>query len=71
MRKSSLLVVGLYLTGCTILADDATVRPKQNAVAQAVTPQDAEFFEAKIRPILERALFQVSRAQQAGIGTTA
>ena len=57
MRKSSLLVVGLYLTGCTILAGDATVRPKQNAVAQAVTPRDAEFFEAKIRPILSEYCF--------------
>jgi uncharacterized protein DUF1553/uncharacterized protein DUF1549/cytochrome c len=58
MRISSLLAVVSCLTGWPVSVGEEAVAPQINAVVQAVAPEQAEFFEARIRPVLIEHCFK-------------
>lgn len=65
MRFSPLIAAGLYLTGLPALAGDDNVRTGPLPVAD----QHAEFFEARIRPVLAEQCFPCHgpKKQQSGL----
>jgi Protein of unknown function (DUF1553)/Protein of unknown function (DUF1549)/Planctomycete cytochrome C len=69
MRVSLLLIAELCLTVSVASADDQTVPSKPKRESSRVTPEHAEFFEARIRPILAEHCVSCHgpKKQQAGL----
>jgi hypothetical protein len=69
MRISFVLAVGLYLTGWTASADDHAVAAKAEPDVRGIAPEQAEFFEAKIRPVLVEQCFKChgSKKHESGL----
>jgi Protein of unknown function (DUF1553)/Protein of unknown function (DUF1549)/Planctomycete cytochrome C len=69
MRVSSFLVIGVYLAGLIHSAGAHAGAPKTRVTEQVVPSEHAEFFEAKIRPILEEHCYKChgARKQESGL----
>ena len=69
MKVSFLLTVGFCLTCSAILTADETGAPRITADGQSISPQQVEFFEAKVRPILAEHCFKChgTKKQEAGL----
>ncbi len=64
-----LLLAGMHLTGLTLSADDAPGIPRTGIAEKRESREQADFFEAKIRPILEEHCFKChgTRKQESGL----
>ena len=71
MRSRSLLSTGMIVAASLVSAGDDSGSPKHGLTQRVIAPADAEFFEARIRPILVEQMFLMSRAQEAGIRSAA
>jgi hypothetical protein len=69
MRTFALWAAAFFLTGSLTLAGGEDGAPSIGSRSQTVAPQHAEFFEARIRPILAEHCFQCHgpKKQEAGL----